>query len=143
MAAEDFSNYVNRKRLEYVHGNHIEMHAMSEMYNRSIQLYCYSTGAYRSLSSCGFAASTVLPVEFLTEPINIFHTTVKSDNEPIRLSYQRDSHYNSIVDPYKATVGVGLGLPSYSPGAADRALISDAVRQSEELHIEQVIHPID
>ncbi|XP_033320508.1 deubiquitinating enzyme A isoform X3 [Bombus fervidus] len=112
--AEDFSTYVDRKRQEYVHGNHIEMQAMSEMYNRSIQLYCYST-----------------------EPINIFHTMVESDNEPIRLSYQRGSHYNSIVDPYKATIGVGLGLPSYNPGAADRQLISDAVRQSEELHIEQ------
>lgn len=64
---------------------------------------------------------------------------VQSDNEPIRLSYQRGSHYNSIVDPFKATIGVGLGLPSYNPGAADRALISDAVRQSEELQIEQVI----
>lgn len=63
---------------------------------------------------------------------------VESDNEPIRLSYQRGSHYNSIVDPYKATIGVGLGLPSYNPGSADRQLISDAVRQSEELHIEQV-----
>jgi len=63
---------------------------------------------------------------------------VESDNEPIRLSYQRGSHYNSIVDPFKATIGVGLGLPSYNPGAADHALISDAVRQSEELHIEQV-----
>ncbi|XP_076763698.1 deubiquitinating enzyme A isoform X2 [Xylocopa sonorina] len=114
--AEDFSTYVDRKRQEYVHGNHIEMQAMSEMYNRSIQLYCYST-----------------------EPINIFHTMVESDNEPIRLSYQRGSHYNSIVDPYKATVGVGLGLPSYNPGAADRQLISDAVRQSEELHIEQTM----
>ncbi|XP_029156713.1 OTU domain-containing protein 5-B isoform X2 [Nylanderia fulva] len=113
--AEDFSTYVDRKRQEYVHGNHIEMQAMSEMYNRSIQLYCYST-----------------------EPINIFHTMVESDNEPIRLSYQRGSHYNSIVDPFKATIGVGLGLPSYNPGAADRALISDAVRQSEELQIEQV-----
>ncbi|KAK9300378.1 hypothetical protein QLX08_006918 [Tetragonisca angustula] len=112
--AEDFSTYVDRKRQEYVHGNHIEMQAMSEMYNRSIQLYCYST-----------------------EPINIFHTMVESDNEPIRLSYQRGSHYNSIVDPYKATIGVGLGLPSFNPGAADRQLISDAVRQSEELHIEQ------
>ncbi|XP_011863459.1 PREDICTED: OTU domain-containing protein 5-A isoform X3 [Vollenhovia emeryi] len=114
--AEDFSTYVDRKRQEYVHGNHIEMQAMSEMYNRSIQLYCYST-----------------------EPINIFHTMVESDNEPIRLSYQRGSHYNSIVDPFKATIGVGLGLPSYNPGAADRALISDAVRQSEELHIEQTM----
>lgn len=114
--AEDFSTYVDRKRQEYVHGNHIEMQAMSEMYNRNIQLYCYST-----------------------EPINIFHTMVESDNEPIRLSYQRGSHYNSLVDPYKATIGVGLGLPSYNPGAADRELISDAVRQSEELHIEQTM----
>lgn len=81
----------------------------------------------------------VLSIKLFAEPIDIFHTTVKSDNEPIRLSYQRDSHYNSIVDPYKATIGVGLGLPAYNPGAADRALISDAVRQSEELHIEQVI----
>ncbi|XP_015439118.1 PREDICTED: OTU domain-containing protein 5-B [Dufourea novaeangliae] len=114
--AEDFSTYVDRKRQEYVHGNHIEMQAMSEMYNRSIQLYCYST-----------------------EPINIFHTMVESDNEPIRLSYQRGSHYNSIVDPYKATVGVGLGLPAFNPGSADRQLISDAVRQSEELQIEQTM----
>lgn len=76
---------------------------------------------------------------FFLEPINTFHTMVESDNEPIRLSYHRGSHYNSIVDPYKATIGVGLGLPSYNPGAADHALISDAVRQSEELHIEQVI----
>lgn len=62
----------------------------------------------------------------------------KTDNEPIRLSYQRGSHYNSIVDPYKATIGVGLGLPAYNPGSADRQLVSDAVRQSEDLHIEQV-----
>ncbi|XP_066601004.1 OTU domain-containing protein 5-A-like isoform X2 [Prorops nasuta] len=114
--AEDFSTYVDRKRQEYVHGNHIEMQAMSEMYNRSIELFCYST-----------------------EPINIFNGMNKSDNEPIRLSYQRGSHYNSIVDPYKATIGVGLGLPAYNPGAADRELISDAVRQSEELHIEQTM----
>lgn len=44
--AEDFSTYVDRKRQEYVHGNHIEMQAMSEIYNRTIQLYCYSTGMY-------------------------------------------------------------------------------------------------
>ncbi|XP_043470742.1 OTU domain-containing protein 5-A isoform X4 [Leptopilina heterotoma] len=114
--AEDFTTYVDRKRQEYVHGNHIEMQAMSEMYNRSVELFCYST-----------------------EPINIFHGVHKTDNEPIRLSYHRVSHYNSIVDPYKATVGVGLGLPSFNPGSADRALVSDAVRQSEDLHIEQTM----
>lgn len=62
----------------------------------------------------------------------------KTDNEPIRLSYQRGSHYNSIVDPHKATIGVGLGLPSFHPGAAEKSLIKDAVRQSEDFHIEQV-----
>lgn len=42
------------------------------------------------------------------------------------------------MNPYKATIGVGLGLPAYNPGSADRQLVSDAVRQSEDLHIEQV-----
>lgn len=118
------------------------MQAMSEMYNRSIQLYCYSTGMYSFFCQCSkiFFLLSVSLIKFsFIEPINIFHTMVESDNEPIRLSYQRGSHYNSIVDPFKATIGVGLGLPSYNPGSADRALITDAVRQSEELQIEQVI----
>lgn len=113
---EDFNTYVNRKRLDFTHGNHIEMQAMSEMYNRNIEVFCYGK-----------------------EPINIFHGMHKTDNEPIRLSYQRGSHYNSIVDPHKATVGVGLGLPSFTPGAAEKNLLKDAVRQSEDFHIEQAM----
>ena len=50
------------------------------------------------------------------EPINTFHGAYKTDNEPIRLSYHRNVHYNSVVDPYKATIGVGLGLPGFQPG---------------------------
>ncbi|CAG7731651.1 unnamed protein product [Allacma fusca] len=113
---EDFDHYVTRKRLEHVHGNHIEIQAMSEMYNRTIEVFCYGT-----------------------EPINIFHGTVKTDNEPIRLSYHRGVHYNSIVDPYKATVGVGLGLPGHCPGLADKNILKEAARQSEEIHIEQAM----
>lgn len=77
---------------------------------------------------------------FFADPINIFHghKATENANEPIRLSYQRGSHYNSVVDPHKATVGVGLGLPNFSPGSADRSLVRDAIRQSEELEIEQV-----
>ena len=44
-----------------------------------------------------------------------------------------------MVDPYKATVGVGLGLPGYVPGQADKKLMGDALRQSEETHIEQTM----
>ncbi|EFX82051.1 hypothetical protein DAPPUDRAFT_302835 [Daphnia pulex] len=113
---EDFAAYVSRKRLENVHGNHIEMQAMSEMYNRHIEVFCYSV-----------------------EPINIFHGKHQTDDEPIRLSYHRGVHYNSLVDPYKATVGVGLGLPGFVPGQADKKLMGDAMRQSEETLIEKAM----
>lgn len=40
---EDISSYVQRKRQNHVHGNHIEIQAMSEIYNRPVELYCYQT----------------------------------------------------------------------------------------------------
>ena len=39
---EDISEYVARKRYLGVHGNHLEIQALSEMYNRPIHIYCYS-----------------------------------------------------------------------------------------------------
>lgn len=88
---------------------------MSEMFNRPIEVYHYSS-----------------------EPINIFQGP-KSDSEPIRLSYHRSVHYNSIVDTFKATVGVGLGLPSYDPGVADRSMLEKAIRMSDEDAIEKAM----
>lgn len=52
----------------------------------------------------------------MVEPINTFHGVYKTDNAPVRVSYHQDMHYNSVVDPYTATVGVGLGLAGYQPG---------------------------
>ncbi|XP_039277977.1 OTU domain-containing protein 5-like isoform X2 [Nilaparvata lugens] len=112
---EDFNHYLDRKRLVTTHGNHIEVQAMSEMYNRKIEVYCFEE-----------------------EPINTFQGKEENDNEPIRLSYET-GHYDSIVDPQKATIGVGLGLPNFTPGAAEKNLITDAVRQSEELDIEKTM----
>ena len=43
---EDFSTYLARKRMESCHGNHIEMQAMCELYNRPIEVYQYSLGKY-------------------------------------------------------------------------------------------------
>ena len=50
---------------------------------------------------------------YFVDPINTFN---KTENEPIRISYHGSVHYNSIVDPFKATIGVGLGLPGLQPG---------------------------
>ncbi|XP_050068982.1 OTU domain-containing protein 5-B [Anopheles maculipalpis] len=114
---EDITDYVERKRANHVHGNHIEIQAMSEMYNRSVELYCYQT-----------------------KPTNIFNSDqLNNGNEPFRLSYQRSSHYNAIVNPYKASVGVGLGLAGYRPDELDIKDVADAVRMSEELEIEKTM----
>ncbi|XP_052678620.1 OTU domain-containing protein 5-B-like [Crassostrea angulata] len=113
---EDFTTYINRKKMENCHGNHVEMQAMSEMFNRPIEVYQYSI-----------------------DPINTFNCPYKTENEPIRISYHGNVHYNSIVDPFKATIGVGLGLPGLQPGMADKTQMRDAVRQSEDVHIEQTM----
>lgn len=113
---EDFATYIARKRLDSCHGNHVEMQALSEMYNRNIEVFTYST-----------------------EPINTFHTLNKTDNDPIRVSYHRNVHYNSVVDPHKATVGVGLGMPSFVPGLADKTLMREAIHISEKSAIEQAM----
>jgi hypothetical protein len=43
---EEIAEYVERKRYLGVHGNHLEIQALSELYNRPIHIYCYSTGIY-------------------------------------------------------------------------------------------------
>uniref|UniRef100_A0A4W2DQU8 ubiquitinyl hydrolase 1 n=1 Tax=Bos indicus x Bos taurus TaxID=30522 RepID=A0A4W2DQU8_BOBOX len=93
------------------HGNHIEMQAMAEMYNRPVEVYQYST-----------------------EPINTFHGIHQNEDEPIRVSYHRNIHYNSVVNPNKATIGVGLGLPSFKPGVSMSLM---PIKTSEESWIEQ------
>lgn len=60
-------------------------------------------------------------------------------NSPIRLCYYRLCHYNSLVDPFKPAVGVGLGLPGYSPGSADRSQMKQAVNNSEADLVEKAM----
>uniref|UniRef100_A0A1A9WRI7 ubiquitinyl hydrolase 1 n=1 Tax=Glossina brevipalpis TaxID=37001 RepID=A0A1A9WRI7_9MUSC len=110
---EDINNYIKRKRRQDSHGNHIEIQAMSEIYSRPVEVYSYKP-----------------------TPINIFNSEqLNNGYAPLRLSYQRCSHYNAIIDPYNATVGVGLGLAGYKPELQTK----EAVRLSEQLEIEQTM----
>lgn len=113
---EDFEHYINRKRSDRSYGNYLEMQAVAEMYNRCIEVYQYST-----------------------EPINTFFGVYKTDNAPIRLSYHGGIHYNSVVDPYEATIGVGLGLAGHKPGVADKNLLARAKKDSERVYLEQTM----
>ena len=38
----------------------------------------------------------------------------------MRLCYHRGVHYNSLVDPNNASLGVGLGLSGLKPGINDK-----------------------
>ncbi|KAB1270788.1 OTU domain-containing protein 5 [Camelus dromedarius] len=106
---EDFTTYINRQRKNNCHGNHIEMQAKEEMFSQPVEVYQCST-----------------------ELINTFHGIQQNADEPIRVSYHRNIHYNSVVNPNKATFGVGPGLPSFKPGFAEQSLMKNAIKTSEE-----------
>jgi OTU domain-containing protein 5 len=47
---EDFSEYIARKKLNATFGNHLELQAISEMYNRPIEIFAYNEGSLGILS---------------------------------------------------------------------------------------------
>lgn len=75
---DDFDQYVQRKRINGVWGDDIELQAMSEIYDRPIELYAYKS-----------------------DPMRTFHEEQNKASpqmkEPIRLSYHGSEHYNSVV----------------------------------------------
>jgi len=88
-SGEEIVSYIRRKRLPRIHGNHLEVQAMSEMYNRPFEVYEYSC----------------LPLKCVS---------VRNENttrNPIRVSYHRKCHFNSLYDPHASPrLGIGLGL---------------------------------
>lgn len=65
---EDFNAYVQRKRRDGVYGNHVEIQAISEMYNRPVHVYDVHGSA--------------------DEPMNAFATSTEGEpGAPLRLSY--------------------------------------------------------
>ena len=71
-----FREYIVRKREDGTWGDDIEIQAISEIYNRSVEIFAYSD-----------------------VPLRTFHESGGSGHfKPIRLSYHGNSHFNSIVD---------------------------------------------
>jgi len=118
---EEFEDYVARKRQDRAFGNNTEIQAIGELYNRPIEIYTFD---HKGLQ---------------VEPINLFHSQYTTDNPPIRLSYHHGNHYNSVVDPYAPTIGVGLGLPNLQPGLADKMQLRQALNESEVDEIDKVM----
>ena len=80
---EEFGGYIKDKRRDTVWGDDVEIEILSEIYNRPVEIY---------------RGNNI--------PLKTFHENNSSKNEindynfsltPIRLSYHRKNHYNSIV----------------------------------------------
>jgi hypothetical protein len=115
---ESFHSYIRRKRKNGVHGNNLEIQAISELYNRPVEVFIPKNGS---------------------EPINIFQSDYKTSDIPIRLSYHDGNHYNAVIDPLLPTAGLGLGLPNLEPGLADKLQMQQAVVESTKLHEQNLI----
>ncbi|KAK9153613.1 hypothetical protein Sjap_001093 [Stephania japonica] len=113
---EGFTSYCKRKRRDKVYGNNAEIQALSEMYNRPIHIYSYST-----------------------EPINIFHGNYNTDTPPVRLSYHHGNHYNSLVDPRRLAIGAGLGFSSLQGANVDKDQVKAAIRAQQEQQIDNAL----
>ncbi|MCO5579529.1 hypothetical protein L7F22_033384 [Adiantum nelumboides] len=113
---ESFSAYCKRKRRDRAFGNNLEIQAMAEMYNRPIHIFCYGS-----------------------EPKNIFQGSYETDLPPIRLSYHRNNHYNSLVDPNRSTVGAGLGFGSLSGANIDRDQVKAAIKAQQDIQIDKAL----
>lgn len=85
---EAIIDYITRKRHPRSLGNHLEIQAMSELYNRPFEVYEYSS----------------IPVRCVSKQEN-------ANRVPIRISYHRKCHFNSLYDPNASPkLGLGLGL---------------------------------
>lgn len=108
---EPLQDYVARKRKDGVHGNNPEIQAVSELFNRPVEVFTPDSGGEL--------------------PLNIFQKEYATPDEPIRLSYHDGNHYNAVIDPLKPTAGLGLGLPGLKIGLADELQVSKAIAESD------------
>jgi hypothetical protein len=117
---EEFDEYIRRKRILGTFGNHLEIQAMIELYNRPFEIYAEDD-----------------------QPLNIFQENYATDNPSIKLSYHQGNHYNSVRDPNNPAFGVGLGMPDLKPGLADKMQVDAAINESErEVLEEQVLKTV-
>ena len=139
--AQDYTQYIARKRCDGVHGNHTEIQAASELYNRRIEVYVppklepmnifqqeveegQDNGSGATLGTGARKPPHVLPAA---------STSTTSSNHPIRLLYMDGNHYDALIDPFLPTAGLGLGLPDLQPGLADKLQLDQAKAESNQI----------
>jgi OTU domain-containing protein 5 len=143
---EDFDAYLERKARPGVHGNHVEIHALCEMYCRPVLIYSYSDTPINS-----FQPESATPIDAPQPegagggaagggaPAGPSASAQASQLAPIHLSYHNGSHYNALIDLDAPAVGVGLGLAAYEPAAEREQQLKAAAASSEATALEETV----
>ena len=121
---KEFDNYVNMKSKSGVWGDDVELQAISEIYNRPIEIYC----------------GLDKPLKTFHENINEFNMK-KNDNKevviisPIRISYHGNEHYNSII-PRKNNVEIWKNykdsMINKPPGEYEEEILKKKLEEKNE-----------
>ena len=73
-------DYIYRKSADGVWGDHVEIQALSEIYDRAVEIYSYANTPMRTFNES-----------------NPEVQVLKVNKEPLRLSFHGHNHYNSIM----------------------------------------------
>jgi len=140
---ENYNDYINRMANDGCFGSNPEIQAMVEVYNRAVEVYqcppesvessgSSSLSKVNSSSSSSASLAPKPPETEKIEPMNTFQCSYKTANPPIRLLYSNGNHYDAIVDPYEATVGIGLGLPGLESSGVEKSRLKKACKESKK-----------
>ena len=117
---EDFDDYIKEKRKNKTWGDDVELEALSEIYNRPIEIYKESN-----------------------KPLKTFHEKIYEQDKdinnysmtPIRLSYHKKNHYNSIIPLESDKINYRNyrnGLIKAKPGVYETKILKQARENEEE-----------
>ena len=126
---KEFDNYINMKSKLGVWGDDVELQAISEIYNRPIEIYSGSNK----------------PLKTFHENINEFN--LKKENEegnkkeekikisPIRISYHGKEHYNSIIprkNNYEIWINYKNNILTQNPGEYEEKILKMKEEENKE-----------
>ena len=124
---KEFDNYINMKSKSGVWGDDVELQAISELYNRPIEIYSGSDK----------------PLKTFHENINEFNLKQENkDNQleikkisPIRISYHGQEHYNSIIprkNNYEIWINYKDSMINTTPGEYEEQILKMKMEEKKE-----------
>ncbi|PIO33493.1 hypothetical protein AB205_0073030 [Aquarana catesbeiana] len=132
---EDFTTYINRKRKNNCHGNHIEMQAMAEMYNRPVEVYQYGTDQSLMKNAIRTSEESWIEQQMLEDKKRA--TDWEATNEAIEEQVARESYLQWLRDqekqarqPRKATATCSSATAAASSGPEEWSVRSPRQRST-------------